>query len=64
MRLNPLHSMGVWVHGDMGTWDSIMSWRWCMWCGGGGSESTYEELIVDEGANIMRMMTTRILHVA
>ena len=35
-----------------------------MRCGGGGSESTKEELIVDEGANRMPRMTTRILHVA
>ena len=43
-----IHSMGRWVHGDMGTWGSVISWRSCMRCGGGGSESTREETIVDE----------------
>ena len=71
-RIHPVHeaqfipsnSRGMWVHGDTGTWGSIMSWRSSTWCGGGGSESTKEGVIVDEGANRMPRMPSRIPHVA
>ena len=64
MRLNPFHPRGVRVHGDTGTWGSIISWLWRLRCGGGGSESAKDEVIVDEGVNCMPRMLSRLLHVA
>ena len=41
-----------------------MSWPRRLRCGGGGSESAKDEVIVDEGVNCMPRMLSRLLHVA